>query len=117
MCGISGYVVDVNANVCSTSTMSKKQRVGEYTSLGSSLPNVVGNSGRRNCSSNGQTEYSGTSLCQMQKCNLESKFTGNNTETSRTHVGVPVVSATTCSTNASSKRKHVGDHRYNANSL
>ncbi|GKA71290.1 hypothetical protein Tco_0777429 [Tanacetum coccineum] len=77
MYDISGNAVDVNTNVCSASTVSKRQRVGGHI-------NDVGLS------------FMGTSLCHTRKHNLDSRLTGNNTETSGTYAGVSIVPATTC---------------------
>ncbi|GJX36572.1 hypothetical protein Tco_0248129 [Tanacetum coccineum] len=63
MYGVSRDVADVNANVCSTHAVSKRKRVDGHIndvglySLGSSLSNVVGDSGKRNGSLSGQMEH------------------------------------------------------------
>ncbi|GJW06481.1 DNA helicase [Tanacetum coccineum] len=97
MYGVSRDVADVNANVYSTHAVSKRKRVDGHIndvglySLGSSLSNVVGDSGNRNGNLSGQTEHSGTSFTaehNAKNVTYTRSTQGNSTETSGTHTGV-----------------------------
>ncbi|GJU78177.1 hypothetical protein Tco_1275247 [Tanacetum coccineum] len=86
MPGVSGCVPIVNDDNCSSSNMSKKQRVVDSSSFGVSVPDIGGHSGGHESGGHGlssinQLAHSGRSSLHTRKRTFTSTSTGNPSDT------------------------------------